>query len=675
MAERQQPEPISEISALEAIKKATANICDATDLIDKVSEKFTVDDNRLLEKRIERLRKFVEQGDSISGKSVRDFSDAIHNLDEALREADPTGIPAEIKLTPLGLSAQDLAESIHSRPDTVSGDLNQLQADLRDLVTNISQIQYEEFRDGLRILTSNLTSATRYQIDHLLDLEESLRETLKLSCTENTALRQLKELFDKNLEDPSMNGHSLKRRLSILSNRLGDMVNVVRNRDVDIDDIKGQTTQLAIQLLEIRKDHSVSNPHPHPPPSNLDRDPENYVEMAKNVTAQINYLRGWMADNPPGTGVAKGNRLNGSNLAKLQDELNGLNLGIAIILAKEDPLFPPKNGPLPKRVRFEYADGTSPKSKAEILKNLIISLKDLNTALHQLSTLIVNQYPDVVNQPGGIRKLGHQVVLDEIKREYTDTYLESFEASNILKLLHQHGYLNASNCKETNNELRFTFAENRKLSGREVIGSAPSKSYWDLRATAVSIVTPVLAAGAFFSGLAPELAAPILAIQLPVAWFMREAHKAALQSRFDVTITRDAEGNALKPEDIVARCICVAKAMSRIAHQVGSLNPAAEISADQTTRKLTDPFRVLLGQSIKALSIAVENFDKLGSNDPVAAANARAPVEQALADIVKYKDLTMNAWNRYLSLPMLPMYALGSIGSVLSFGRLLSLFL
>lgn len=668
MAERQSPRQISERSALKAIGELTAIIDDAADLINKVSDRFTVDDNELLQKRTALLRKFVDQGGSIAGDAVRDFGDAIHDLDKVLSVLARPSIPPEIDLISLGLSSHNLADAIHNNTETVSGDLDQLHNDLRSLVTNISQIQYEEFKNDLNKLTNNLADATRGQIDRLLDLEESLRETLKLSCTENTSLRELKALFDSNLQDPSMQLHPHKRHLDILSNRLGDLLNVVRNRDIDIDDIKQQTIELAVDILHLQKDSGATTP------ADLERDPEKYLPKVRNVTYLINYLRGWMADNPAGTGVGKNNRLSGAVLANLQDELNDLNWGIASIIHKEELVGGNKDlRKKTERVRFEYDPKLDTLGRESVRIDFINQLKDLNTALHQLSTLIVTQYPDVVKQPGGTFKLGHTAILNELKQDYSDNFLRGFEASRWLRVLHNFGYLHASECTDTKNELRFKFSENVHTPGREVVGSATSKSYWVKRAYAAAIFLPSVAAGLYFSG-GPEivqlLSAPVLALQLYPAWQIRASHNAAIQSRFDVTVTRDAEGNALRPEDIVSRCLCVAKSMSRIAHQVGSLNPAADMQKDETTQKLIDPFRALVGQTIKALTLAVEKFDQLASNDTTQAANARIPIEKALADVVAHKEATMKAWNRSLFWPIFSMGGTGILGATYSLGTI-----
>jgi hypothetical protein len=496
-----------------------------------------------------------------------------------------------------------------------------------------------------------------------------LKEVLLLGCKQVKELQKTVKQFETAFENIKKSARgALVTYLTHLKENLNDLLDTAKNRDFNIkEEIRAQTVSYATTLLFLTSST--------PPTSPIERNPIKLREEAAALRERIESLRAWLTDNPPGTSVERGNRLSTDALADLQDQMNDLNYGIACMLIREDPVINEDIQP-DKRVKFDCPPGLN---QTQLNQQLISELHELNGSLHRLNGLIVSQYPGVTDAPGGQKRLGLAASLaalnpknpkngNPLSFEERLDWLERFEASTFLKIMHAHGYLRLRALENRREQLKFTFETPATKQDRQIIATTPPKASYEWQTTLTAIALPTLAYVCSTVGL-PNFTWPILALQLPIAWITFERFKAGIRAQFTEYIGRQAEGNAASPEDILANSLRVVKSTSRISYKIGLFDFLLAGSRDSddakvATAKVNNPFFALVEQAIKAVELTINNYDKLAATSTTESANARRLVEDALQLVKKHEDSTVKAWQRGIIWPLMPMVGLGAIGAL-----------
>jgi hypothetical protein len=377
----------------------------------------------------------------------------------------------------------------------------------------------------------------------------------------------------------------------------------------------------------------------------------NLIDESKVLRAKIDAHREYLENHPPGVGVEKDNRLDIRELGHLERQLVAVHSRISNIALREDPLFDGDSDPI------ELATGGLLRDRLgrSTREDLIRELRDLNSSMHKFVCLVYSQYPHVTGH-GGVQRLGRTDLLEYLNSYDSIDQYAKFCPIETLRQLHARGWVEVENIDSTSTSLEFKFKGHYFPMGRTIEGSTPPKGSLELQVLAISAMN---SAGtyAMLNGLVPEAAGPVASGLVILGWaissFKQTSLKYAFTSRFDVLLARETQGNPTQPEDLLARILVGIHAIKGVALRCPSVEPAATLK-DKYTERAVSSHVLLTSQLITALKRTIERFDELADKDATRAKSARAPVEEAVGEVVKMKGALWRYWGANSFLSSLP---------------------
>lgn len=361
-------------------------------------------------------------------------------------------------------------------------------------------------------------------------------------------------------------------------------------------------------------------------------------------------------------------------VVELEKALDELNAHLALLLFRSEKLF--KNDPQRRHGRNNRKLPEDPHIKfSKDHDDTVILLRNLNKEMHKLVAEVLICHRDIASR-GGVEKLGQGAILSLCD----DKAPRNFSCYSVLRELHLRGWIDLEGNNLTGlglgKKLDFKYEGEYQKHGGRVSALYPSQWKWNTVAWGTVVAAPIasfLLVGALgATSLTVAVAsAPLLAAGL-VGIFAPSTAKAILNTTFDVKLKKDALGQALSPERMIAEAIGATFSLQQISQQVGALDYSV-LSLNGT--QSNDPYEIAVNPAITAVKRAVLYFDQIGKLSPTDARNLRAEYESALREVISKTPALTAAWSRFLDPAADKLRKLGGFGIFGSTGGGIGVFL